>query len=323
LQARPQDIIDNPAPEPTGQSQDWGSDLQVEAIQYGVPEPLWLPILGQPGFLRAGFVHLLAASAKVGKTELLLQSIAQWNHVREVVYYFTEEYRDLWMERLAGAYALRGETFEHVKFFYLPRIPLEQRAAYIRDRVSDRIPTVIVVDTVRSGLNIQDEADNPAIRKVMEPITAAAHAHNKTVLLVHHTSKARANSSTLEASAGGLDFLGAVDAVLTLTRLSRRPTSDTHRKLIGAGRMRFGGELVYHWPDKDGPLVPTSEAGDDLPPGLSLAEWKTTAEIGGSITVADLRKLVLAGRAECNMQLDDIDRGSRPKWRAIEELELE
>lgn len=307
---------DDLPPDNSSSMSDWGSELQMEAARYGVPEPVYLPVLGRPGFIRKGFVHLLTAAPKAGKTELLLQSIADWDHHAEVVYYFTEEYRDLWLERLDGM-RQRGYTYEHVKFFYLPRLEPAKRMDFITGRIGDDMPTVIIVDTIRSGLPIEDEANNPAIRKVLEPITTQAHAAEKTVILVHHTSKAMASKSKLISSAGGLDFLGAVDAVLNLT--PKGPNTDTRRVLIGNGRMRFGGDLTYHWPDKAGPLRVLDEEEDLVVPDTLTFDWQSTRKIGVPLEL--LKQMATEGLIECNLDLNKENQGKTYLWRRSDELE--
>lgn len=303
---------DHPAKDRSTIASDWGSDLQAEAVMQGLVAPRYLPVLGQDGFIRQGFVHLLSASPKAGKTELLLQSIADWDHQSEVVYYFTEEYRDLWLERLYGMY-LRKLTYEHVRFFYLPQIDHEKRPALIANMLGTEAPTAIIVDTIRSGLAIEDEGNNPAIRAALEPLTAAAHANDKTLILVHHTSKAMANSAQLHSAAGGLDFLGAVDGVINLSKKPRAPQSDTSRILVAAGRMRFGGELHYHWPDKSGPLVVKLEDAN-IPDTLGY-DWVTTRQAGS--TVEQLKALVRAGLIECDLDIVKEQPGKTYHWRRL------
>ncbi len=306
---------DSPWPDYMNHVADWGSDLQAEAITYGVKEPRYLPILGQSGFIRVGFAHLLSAAPKLGKTELLLQSIADWRPLDEVVYYYTEEYRDLWVERLAGCYQ-RGYVFPHVKFMYLPQHPIESRMNLIRDALANEHPTTIVVDTIRAGLNIEDEADNHAIRRALEPLTQACHAGNKTLILVHHTSKARGQSGFLDSAAGGYDFLGAVDGVLNLSRKARTHQMDTRRRLVGAGRMRFGGEMTYHWPDTAGPLVVYTDGDSDELPSTVTEVWQTTKDIGMPVDL--LKSWAQQGLVECSMDINNIKQGTSPRWRLVQ-----
>lgn len=304
---------DNPPADQSNNVSDWGSELQLEAIAYGLPEPQYLTLLGQPGFIRKGFVHLLSAAPKAGKTELLLQSIADWDHQNELVYYFTEEYRDLWLERLHLMHQ-RQLTYEHVRFFYMPRVATDERPGFIRAQVASLLPTVVVVDTIRSGLVIEDESNNPAIRAALEPLTRAAHAHDTTLILVHHTSKALARSSRIESAAGGLDFLGAVDGVINLSPWPRTAQTDTRRKLTGAGRMKFGGEMNYWWPDKNGPLeVMLTRA--SVPDALGEIYWVATKDAG--LPLDQLKELERAGLVECSEDLRHSVQGKALKWRRL------
>jgi hypothetical protein len=314
---------DTPVPEASDVMY-WGSELVAYATNYGVPEPKYLPILGETGFLRRGYSHILAAAPKMGKTELLLQSIADWSS--EAVAYFTEEYADIWLERLARAQQLSADhLYAHVKFINLPKLPHATRLGAIQKHIEDPVFTVVLVDTIRAGLELEDENDNNKLRRQLEPLTLAAHEHDKTLLLVHHTNKAQAASGSQVSVAGGLDLQGAMDAVLVLAPKHRKQNTDTdtRRVLRGWGRMRCGGTLHYHWPNSEGPLVPYEP--DDI---LDVPETITAAGVStrdSGLKLDVLRQLAQHGLIECIdratgeiLPPDATAQGRKLIWRLLE-----
>ena len=198
----------------------------------------YLDFLGQPGFIVRGCSHLIAAYPKVGKTELVAQLCHSWRD--EKISWFTEEPEVVWSARLGQ----HPPGWRHMDLFFTIRNP---------DAVLSEIltgdATVVVIDTIRSMLALEDENANSEIDKRMMQFIDAARETGKTLIFLHHNRKGGGDQG--EAIAGGHAFMASVDIALDLRR---DRTVENRRVVRGWGRIIPIPELVYEM-DPTGKMV--------------------------------------------------------------------
>ena len=198
----------------------------------------YLDFLGQPGFIVRGCSHLIAAYPKVGKTELAAQLCHSWRD--EKISWFTEEPQVGWSARLGQ----HPPGWRHMDLFFTMGNP---------DAVLSEIltgdSTVVVIDTIRSMLALDDENANSEIDKKMMRLVDAARATGKTLIFLHHNRKGGGDQG--EAIAGGHAFMASVDIALDLRR---DRTVENRRVVRGWGRIIPIPELVYEM-DPTGKMV--------------------------------------------------------------------
>ncbi len=250
-------------------------DLRKEAKAGDRPSLEFLPLLGQEGFFVKGWSHILAGYPKVGKTELIIRSVSEWRGER--ILFFTEEPESLWRARLESLPDIYG--LEHVEVCFA----LGVKPSEILKEVKDGDESVVVIDTVRSLLGIEDETDNSEVSRAMIPFIAAAREKGKTIIFGHHERKS--GGSHGKGITGGHAFLGVVDIATELDWAN----SKRKRRLRGWGRIIEVPELVYEKLD-DGRMV---ALGSPKAVGLKNVkksalgvldhEWKKTKEVKGML----------------------------------------
>lgn len=191
-----------------------------------------MPFLGREGYIVKGWSHMLAAYPKVGKTELLLRLCFIWQGER--ILFFTEEPQQVWQARL-GRFK---ENITHVTLaFALGAAPEE----ILRD-IRESADTVVIIDTVRNLLDLQDEKDNSEIARKLNPfIVAACREGKKTLIMAHHLTKKDGEHG--KDISGGHAFLGAVDIALVLKFGDSK--SENRRVVTGLGRVFSIPPLMY------------------------------------------------------------------------------
>ena len=120
----------------------------------------YLPLLGIVGYIVKGLSHLIASIPRLGKTELLVRIMTEW--LEERVLYFTEEPVLIWRERLRHL----PQTYDHVNLINA----LGMNSSEIIQEIEQAEETVIIIDTVRNLLGVQDENDNSEVARMMNPL---------------------------------------------------------------------------------------------------------------------------------------------------------
>lgn len=227
--------------------------------------------LGQPGYIAKGWATLVAGYPKAGKTELLARLCGRW--FGESVLYVTEEPESIWGARLS---ALPGD-WSHVRLLFA----LGMEAADIQGRIKAGSETVVVVDTVRNLLGLQDETDNSEVARVIGPYVAAARDGGKTIILLHHVRKGGGEHG--EGITGGHAFLGIVDVALEILREPN--LGERKRRIRGWGRLFPIEEAVYELLE-DGsmsllgsPKAVELDAVKNRVRGLLNGDWQTRKEV--------------------------------------------
>ena len=102
------------------------------------------------------------------------------------------------------------DPLDHVWIDFALGRPLHEIIA----QITSRDESVVIVDTIRSLLGMQDENDNSEVARVLIPVIAAARQAGKTLILLHHQRKGGGDHG--EGITGGHAFFGFVDIALVI-----------------------------------------------------------------------------------------------------------
>lgn len=157
-----------------------------------------------------------------------------------------------------------------------------------RDTILARInrgsESLIIIDTLRSLLQLQDENDNAEIGRVCTPFVEACASLGKTLILSHHLRKETAEHG--KGITGGHAFLAVVDRALELCFSD----VETRREVRGQGRVEPVPSLLYEM-QSDGKFlalgnpheVALREVEECIIEALS-SEWISVGEIRDSLS---------------------------------------
>lgn len=212
-------------------------ELYQHALKGGTTVP-FLPLLSQQGYIPEGWTTLIAGSPKVGKTELLTSLIKEWaQDGKNTVLYITEEPQQVWEKRLIQH---ADSSWEKVQLAFgiganLPTI------LQVIEQAEERI---VVIDTIRNILGLEEENNNSEVARTLNPIIGACRRLGKTLILSHHLRKGGGKYG--EGISGGHAIFGAVDVALEISR----DEQSTRRRLVrGWGRIVEVPELLYEMAD--------------------------------------------------------------------------
>ena len=233
----------------------------TELAALEIPEDMpSLPLLGQPGYIIEGWSHIVAALPKTGKTEILFASAIDWARQGRSVYWISEEQAQIWHCRVRRRLSDLPENFVVVPVLG----PEECQAAL--DKAGQDNCEVVVVDTVRHVLGLQDENSNSevvaAVRRCEERF------RGKTRIYLHHVRKGAGEHGT--AVAGGTAFTAAVDRVLEIRHVDGH---DTRRRIHVISRIATPNDLLVGLED-------------ETPVALGDPAQYTVAEIAKEVTAA-------------------------------------
>ena len=219
-----------------------GAELALSHLRgtgAGAPPPS-LPLLAQPGYIIEGWSHLLAGYPRCGKSELLVRLCREWLARGKRVAYFTEEPRSIWEHRLGnlpGPGAGSGpEGWAGLRVCFALGTALD----VLFERAFGGDEEVVVIDTMRNLLQLEDETDNSRIALVLNPWIAGARASGKTLVMAHHMRKGVSENG--EGIAGGHALLGTFDVALEILRdegISRRRRIRCYARLISPREMVY------------------------------------------------------------------------------------
>ena len=202
------------------------SDLSMDDLAY-------LPMLGASGYFVLDWSHLVSGYPRVGKTELLVALTREWLGEGHEVLYITEEPAAMWGSRLAGA---SGDWKGlRVVFGLGADVDALLRRAFRGDEA------IVIVDSLRNLLQLQDEKDNSEIARAVTPWIADARQRDKTLVMAHHQRKGGGENG--EGIAGGHAMLGSFDIALEVLR---DPSQAKNRRLIRTyARLIESREAIY------------------------------------------------------------------------------
>ena len=211
-------------------------DLHNEKLEKGT----FLPLLGQQGFIIKLWSILIAGYPKIGKTELVIRLISEWLGLGESILYLTEEPRSVWHTRL-----------EKLNTKFPPNFRIGFALGHSKKVIAEILKvtpaSIVIIDTIRNLLGLENENDNSEIAGILNPFIALARDKGKTLILLHHTRKGGGMYG--EAVSGGHAFLGTVDVALELNR-----HVDRKRIIRGSARVFEVPTLMYEM-TKEGEFV--------------------------------------------------------------------
>lgn len=194
------------------------------------PEPEWLA----RGYVARGFVTVLAAKPKVGKSTLAASLVAAARLGGEWIGLAVRPCRALWLDLemgellaarfLAGAGCVDGDVWEwsgHRDGFNLPQL----RAFVTQEGIE-----LLVLDSWSKFAIVDSEINNTQLTREMNHLVRIARDMNVAIVLIHHQKKGEADQSVDDLRGGGAIAADA-DIILNLY-----PTRGTGRKLTGIGR---------------------------------------------------------------------------------------
>jgi hypothetical protein len=233
-----------------------------------------LPLLGQDGYIVQGWGHIVAGYPKCGKTELLARCVQGWCQSGTTVHWLTEESESVWTQRLARW----SETPDGL--FLTFALGTDPRALVIHAANGDE--DVIIVDTLRNLLGLDDENDNAHIAKALIPWEAALQGRSR--IYVHHDRKGGGEHG--QAIAGGAAFLGVVDRAL---ELKYDPQARRRRRIEVHSRITEAPDLLYELTDSGDlvalgdPAQVSLDAVKDRLTNILTDEWKKTSDLQGAL----------------------------------------
>ena len=264
----------------------------AELAALDVPEdPPSLPLLGQPGYIVEGWSHIVAALPKTGKTEMLFASAVGWAQQGRNVYWISEEQTKIW--------SLRAKRLAQVpeNLVVAPVLSPEECEAALDEAGQDKWG-VVIVDTLRHVLGLQDENSNSEVVAAIK--RCEERLRGKTRIYVHHARKGEGEHG--KAVAGGTAFTAAVDRVLEIRHVDGH---DTRRRIHVISRLTTPHDLLV-------------DLEDGRPVALGDPAEYTVAETANAITA------VLEGQDWLTQkQIRDMlgsDVGALPVKRALDDL---
>ena len=266
----------------------------------------YLPVLGSPGLIIKGWSHVLAGFPKTGKTELLLRASTEWEGKTLSI---SEEPAGVWDERLKtwpDEYPL-----DNVEVW----CALGTDPGFIFKGLADNADCCdhFIIDFTRDLIQLETETDNSQIAAALRPIVVLSRKLGKTLVLLHHTTKAGGKNG--RAIAGGHAFLGVVDVFLELNESGSNYPN--RRKLTGRGRVHDVVDLTYEKQGKmfkavgDNPTLERIRAA--LPDDGSWVTQKQVEEKSGISGSTVARHLAIV--AERDPPISEDAQGKRVRWR--------
>ena len=183
----------------------------------------YLPFLGADGYFVRGWSHLISGSPRVGKTELLKALVKEWLDEGLSVLYITEEPQVIWESRINGS----GWSALRVVF------GIQEDVGRLLDRAGTGNEDIVVVDSLRTLLQLDNENDNSEIARAVNPWISAHRDSGKTLILVHHNRKSGGDHG--QGIAGGTALLGSFDIAMEIKRddhVAERRVVQTYARLI-------------------------------------------------------------------------------------------
>jgi hypothetical protein len=255
------------------------------------PEIESLPLLGARGYVLKGLATILSAPPKAGKTELTYNSLADWIKAGEAVLYITEEPRPVWKLRLRAPDIIDRPG---LRFVFGLGVPVDE----LLDLARAGDETVVIIDTLRGvGVLGEDENDNGAVVRALEPWQVLCREKNKTFLGLAHDRKAGGKYG--HGVSGAHSLVGAVDMLLQL----QRGGNDCQRTITALGRLVQPEPLTYERKD-DGTMglveptenpQPVTKAPTNIldflpkqPPGVAIDDLIATAKVSKQLALLTL-----------------------------------
>jgi AAA domain len=214
---------------------DWGSTLQIKSANevalagVSISQVKQLLFFEDDGYALVGRSHLLSGKPKVGKTELLLDLTKEWTGYK--ILWITEEAEDDWGTRLSG------QKWDNLDLLF----GYGHSSKDLLEIAIKGDHHIVVVDTLRGLLEIQNENDNSELARILKPWIGRHRSAGKTLFMVHHNRKGAGSDG--DAIAGGNALAGSFDRILEVTKEGDLP--DNYRLIRSRGRLLPDKTSVY------------------------------------------------------------------------------
>jgi hypothetical protein len=235
-----------------------------------------LPLLGRLTYYVVGWSHILSAYPKTGKGDLLATNMLEWTALGHRVCYLSEEPEDVWKLRVQ---VIPGDWEPVQVVFGLGASPENLFTRAFSGRES-----IVILDTPRNLLGLDDERDNSEVARVIGPWIAKARSKGKTFIAAHHARKGGGEHG--EGIAGAGAFLGLFDVAL---ELSHDAHHEDRRVIRGLARVITIPDLLYERTEEG----VFRALGDPAALGLEevktrvldvlTEEWRTTARVTAAL----------------------------------------
>jgi hypothetical protein len=276
-----------------------------------------MPFLGQNGYIIRGWSHVLSGYPRAGKTELAVALVREWLDLGEEVLYITEEPLSIWQARLRS---IPGDWSGLTVVFGLsedPDTPLQRAFA--------KNGTIVIIDTIRSLLQIRDENDNSELARVLSPWIAAARRAGATFIALHHNRKGGGEHG--EGIAGGHALLGLFDMGLELERDrggDRRRVIRPHARLVQPLELLYEQNEAGSFRALGDPRSVTRDEVKERVRSILTEAWQTTAEVREALDEPrpsdeqlrlTLKSLATSGEVERAPSISEAAQGKTHRWR--------
>lgn len=195
-----------------------------------------------PGFLAFGFITLLTALWKAGKTTLIADLIGKMGHGASLgekiapgrCLVISEESPSIWRDRCDDV-----GIGDHAEFVIRPfkiRPSFEEWRAFIEHvaaLVQELSFSLVVVDTLLAVSPVPDENDAAQVMRALLPLHQITEA-GAALLLAHHPRKSGGSGGTASRGSGALPAF--VDILVELHRMPHSGPNDRRRQLLSLSR---------------------------------------------------------------------------------------
>ena len=224
-----------------------------------------LPFLDRPGYLLRDCANLIVSYPKVGKSTLLAALVPEWVRAGKRVLILSEERFQQWVPRAKPEDAdlwARVRVVEALGLgFGLARESYKQGGPLLEH--ARRSPEeIVVVDTLRNVLGLEDETGNSKLTRQVNPWVMAMRGDPrrgdpkpKTLVALSHQVKDGGPYG--RSIAGGHALLGTFDAAIEIDRVPGSP--NRRRVTLQTRHPNPPPELLYERSD-DGSLLALGDA---------------------------------------------------------------
>ena len=266
-------------------------DMKLAVDKGEIRRPPVLPMLGLTDTteirspLVQGWLILLSAKPKVGKSWLLHHTILGWEQDIRTLW-FSEEGFSVWVEKAIKTpwTAINGDF----AFAYAG----DKDTKWMQEIIKQVKPQVVVIDTVKL-ICIEEENNPTMIRKAFQPYYNLAHTENITIILVHHDRKAEGQFG--DQISGSNSFAGSVDETINIARNSQN--EGDYRRLVTVSGRADNSTFVYELDKDTGHIVVLGDPADMKSAGLIL---RIKDALGvDELTTSQLRDIIVTdGKGE-------------------------
>jgi len=261
-------------------------------IRRSAPSVEWVPFLGKPGWLMRGCVTLMAAAPGVGKSTLAHSVALDLVRQGRRVLYLSEDPEAIWAARPV----LSNEADLERYLIAIHGVDALELSDELMARVETFQPDLIVIDTFRTWVPMEDENDAACVRAAAERVRTLASRTRAAVWVLHHT-----NDTT--GKVAGSHVFRAFAEVVFILKPGRAPNirfiegvKRRHPDTPKGGVLAYAPDAGYRW--LDGRREKRSE---DEPIRTRILEL---IQAHGPVSEADVVREMGISRSEAKRLLD-------------------